>query len=277
MLALVTGGRGMLAGDLIPALEDVGYDVLACDIDNFDICNEENTRNFVLGAKPDLIIHTAAYTNVEQAEVEPELAMNVNGVGAKNIAQVARELDIPLVYISTDYVFDGEKKTQYTPDDATNPLSIYGKSKLEGEKYIQEICEKYYIVRTSWLYGTYGKNFVQTMLNHKNDEEIKVVNDQIGSPTWTVELVDGIIKILNMPYGIYHVSGSGKCSWYEFACEIFALVEADVKVIPVASKEFPQKAKRPSFSQMKPSVRTKNWKEALKDYLFISDLELEVD
>ncbi|MBR1977221.1 dTDP-4-dehydrorhamnose reductase [bacterium] len=275
MLALVTGGNGMFAGDLAPILEDEGYDVILCDIEDFDLCNEDAVRNYILAAKPDLIIHAAGYTNVEQAEAEPELAMNVNGLGTKYVAHVAREIDVPLVYISTDYVFDGEKKTQYVPDDATNPLNVYGKTKLEGENYVKEICERYYIVRTSWLYGTYGKNFVQTMLMHKNDEEIKVVNDQIGSPTWTVDLADGIIKILNMPYGTYHVSGSGKCSWYEFACEIFSAVGADVKVIPVPSVEVPQKAKRPAFSSMKPSIKTKNWKESLKNYLFISELEVD--
>ena len=275
MLALVTGGNGMFAGDLAPILEDEGYDVILCDIEDFDLCNEDAMRNYILAAKPDLIIHAASYTNVEQAEAEPELAMNVNGLGTKYVAHVAREIDVPLVYISTDYVFDGEKKTQYVPDDVTNPLNVYGKTKLEGENYVKEICERYYIVRTSWLYGTYGKNFVQTMLMHKNDEEIKVVNDQIGSPTWTVDLADGIIKILNMPYGTYHVSGSGKCSRYEFACEIFSAVGADVKVIPVPSVEIPQKAKRPAFSSMKSSIKTKNWKESLKNYLFISELEVD--
>ncbi len=275
MLALVTGGAGMLAGDLIPALEDDGYDVLACDIEDFDLCDEKAVREYILHAKPDLIIHTAGYTNVEQAEADVELCMNINGLGTKYVAKAAAELDIPLVYISTDYVFDGEKNTQYTPDDEPNPLNVYGKSKLAGENYVREICEKYYIVRTSWLYGTYGKNFVQTMLLHKNDDEIKVANDQISSPTWTVELADGIIKILNMPYGVYHVSGSGKCSWYEFACEIFKCIGASVKVRPCASEDIAQKAKRPSFSSMKPSIRTKNWKESLKNYLYICDLEVD--
>ncbi len=275
MLVLVTGGAGMLAGDLIPALEDEGYDVHPCDIQDFNLCDQKATHDYISNVKPDLIIHAAAYTNVEQAEVEPELAMNVNGLGTKYVAQVAAELDVPIVYVSTDYVFDGEKKTQYVPEDTTNPLSVYGKSKLAGENYIREICEKYYITRTSWLYGTHGKNFVKTMLAHKDDEQIKVVNDQVGSPTWTVELVDGIIKVLDMPYGTYHISGSGKCSWYEFACEIFANAGAGVKVLPCDSNEFPQKAKRPAFSSMKPTIKTKNWKEALKNYMFISELEVD--
>lgn len=275
MLALVTGGAGMLAGDLIPALEDEGFDVISCDIEDFDLCNEPAVREYILGVKPDLIIHTAGYTNVEQAEAEPELAMKVNGLGTKHVAAAAAELDVPIVYVSTDYVFDGEKNAQYLPDDMPNPLNVYGKSKLEGENYVREICEKYYIVRTSWLYGTYGKNFVQTMLSHKDDEEIKVVNDQIGSPTWTVDLSDGIIKILDMPYGTYHISGGGKCSWYEFACEIFKCVGAAVKVIPAVSADVSQMAKRPAFSSMKPSIKTKNWKESLKNYLFICDLEVD--
>ncbi len=275
MLALVTGGNGMLAGDLAPILEDEGYEVLTCDIEDFDLCDEDAVRKYILGAKPDLIIHTAGYTNVEQAEAEPELAMKVNGLGTKYVAQVAAELDVPLVYISSDYVFDGEKKTQYTPDDTPNPLNVYGKSKLVGEKYVQELCKKHYIVRTSWLYGTHGKNFVQTMLERKDVEEIKVVNDQIGSPTWTIDLSDGIIKVLDMPYGTYHISGSGKCSWYEFACEIFSCVGASVKVIPATSAEVPQKAKRPAFSSLKSSIKTKNWKESLKNYLYICDLEVD--
>ena len=174
-----------------------------------------------------------------------------------------------MVYISTDYVFDGTKSTPYLPSDQTNPINQYGLSKFKGEEAVKKYCEKYYIVRTSWLYGHHGKNFVETMLSMAQKPEIKVVDDQIGCPTWTVELANGILKLIGMqkPAGIYHVCGSGATSWYGFAKEIFEQSGLKVNLQPCETKDFPRPAKRPLYSVMQNEKICRDWKQALKDYL----------
>ena len=224
-----------------------------------------------------MVIHCAAYTNVDKAEEEPEKAELINVKGTENIAKVSAELDIPVVYISTDYVFDGSKNTPYTPDDIPNPLNIYGKTKLVGEEMIKKYCKKYYIVRTSWLYGHYGKNFVETMISMADKPELKVVDDQIGCPTWTVELANGILKLLSKPYGTYHVCGGGQTSWYGFAKEIFKNMNLDVNLIPCSSAEFPRPAKRPAYSAMDNQKLCRNWESALRDYIELRNFEIAED
>lgn len=267
MKILLTGASGMLGQDLSPVLEDVGAFVIETSSDNMDITDVAQVKNVLNCTHPDMVIHCAAYTNVDKAEEEPEKAELINVKGTENIAKVSAELDIPVVYISTDYVFYGSKNTPYTPDDIPNPLNIYGKTKLAGEEMIKKYCKKYYIVRTSWLYGHYGKNFVETMISMADKPELKVVDDQIGCPTWTVELANGILKLLQKPYGTYHICGSGVTSWYGFAKEIFKQSNINVNLQPCTTEEFPRAAKRPHYSVMDNDGICRSWEAALHDYL----------
>ena len=268
MKVLVTGANGMLGQDLCPILEDEDFDVVETDIHNLDITDLSCVEKVLNEEKPDYVIHCAAYTNVDKAEEDKETAHKINAIGTANLAKVCKALDITLVYISTDYVFDGTKEGKYLPTDKTNPMSVYGETKCEGEKAVQT-CDKYYITRTSWLYGHHGKNFVETMISLKDKEELKVVDDQVGCPTWTVELAKGIVQILleEMPYGIYQVCGSGSTSWYGFAKKIFELCGFDVNLKPCTTDEFPRPAKRPKNSIMENNKLCRNWEVALKEYL----------
>ncbi|MFA7657951.1 MAG: dTDP-4-dehydrorhamnose reductase [Candidatus Gastranaerophilaceae bacterium] len=269
MKILVTGSNGMLGQDLCPILEDEGYELIETDAETFDVTNFETAKEILTREKPDIVIHCAAYTKVDKAEEEQDLAFLINAKGTENIAKICGENDITLVYISTDYVFDGDKKEPYLPEDKPNPINIYGKTKFEGEKAVQKYCKKYYIVRTSWLYGHHGKNFVETMISSKDKAELKVVDDQIGCPTWTVEFSGGIAKLIqrHAPFGIYHICSGGKTSWYNFAREIFKQTGLPVNVKPCKTEEFPRPAKRPKYSVMDNQKLCRNWEAALKDYL----------
>ena len=268
MKVLITGAKGMLGQDLCPTLEDLGCFLIETDIDNLDITKKEDVEDFVSKAHPDLIIHLAAYTNVDRAEEEEEKAESINAVGTENVALAASKIDVPLIYISTDYVFDGTKNSPYLPTDPTNPINAYGRTKLKGEELVQKHCKKYYIARTSWLYGMYGKNFVDTMLSLKDKEELKVVDDQWGTPTWTMDLAGAIMTLLNKPYGIYHLSGGGKpTTWYNFAKTIFELSNLKVNLKPCTTEEFKRPANRPKYSVMDNNKMLRDWKLALKDYL----------
>lgn len=265
---LVTGAKGMLGQDLCPILEDAGYEVIETDVDTLDITNAEQVNQVLKDKMPEIVIHCAAYTNVDKAEEDLKAAELINVTGTENIADACGKLGITMVYISTDYVFDGTKDSPYTPQDKPNPINNYGMTKYEGEEAVRSFCEKHYIARTSWLYGHHGKNFVETMLSLKDKEELKVVDDQIGCPTWTVELANGILKLLDSkPYGTYHVCGSGHTSWYGFAKEIFKLSGLEVNLKPCTTDEFPRAAKRPAFSIMENEGICRNWQFALKDYL----------
>lgn len=268
MPLLVTGAKGMLGQDLCPILEDAGYEVIETDVDTLDITNAEQVNQVLKDKMPEVVIHCAAYTNVDKAEEDLKTAELINVTGTENIADACGKLGITMVYISTDYVFDGTKDSPYTPQDKPNPINNYGMTKYEGEEAVRSFCEKHYIARTSWLYGHHGKNFVETMLSLKDKEELKVVDDQIGCPTWTVELANGILKLLDSkPYGTYHVCGSGHTSWYGFAREIFKLSGLEVNLKPCTTGEFPRAAKRPAFSIMENEGICRNWQFALKDYL----------
>lgn len=268
MPLLVTGAKGMLGQDLCPILEDAGYEVIETDVDTLDITNAEQVNQVLKDKMPEVVIHCAAYTNVDKAEEDLKTAELINVTGTENIADACGKLGITMVYISTDYVFDGTKNSPYTPQDKPNPINNYGMTKYEGEEAVRSFCEKHYIARTSWLYGHHGKNFVETMLSLKDKEELKVVDDQIGCPTWTVELANGILKLLDSkPYGTYHVCGSGHTTWYGFAKEIFKLSGLEVNLKPCTTDEFPRAAKRPAFSIMENEGICRNWQFALKDYL----------
>lgn len=268
MKILVTGANGMLGQDLCPILEDNGYDVLETDKHNLDITNPNMCMEFVQKEAPEIIIHCAAYTDVDGAEGDLQTAIKINVEGTKNIANACKNVGSTLIYISTDYVFDGNKSKPYEVSDKPAPLNNYGLTKLEGENFVKKHCLNHYIIRTSWLYGHYGKNFVETMLSLKDKENLRVVDDQIGCPTWTVDLANGIVKIFeNYDFGTYHVCGSGETSWYEFAKEIFEQEGLVTSLLPCSTEEFPRPAKRPRYSVMDNNKICRHWKLALKDYL----------
>lgn len=271
---LVTGAKGMLGQDLCPILEDNGYDVVETDVDIMDITSPESIEKMFSMEKPDIVIHCAAYTNVDKAEEDIDTARLINVTGTENIAKACNKYNTTMVYISTDYVFDGQGTKPYKPMDKTAPLNNYGLTKWEGEEAVRNNLEKYYICRTSWLYGHYGKNFVETMISLANKPELKVVDDQVGCPTWTVDLSDAIVKVLETkPYGTYHTCGGGNTSWYGFAKEIFEKAGLKVNLKPCTTEEFPRPAKRPAYSIMDNDGLLRDWKLALKNYL---SLRIEV-
>lgn len=265
---LVTGANGMLGQDLCPVLEENGYEVIRTDIADLDITNIDMTEKVLNSQNPDFVIHCAAYTNVDKAEEDYQTAHKINALGTENLAKVCAQKDIPILYISTDYVFNGNGKEPYKPTDSTEPLNKYGLTKWEGEQAVQKYCKKFYICRTSWLYGIHGKNFVETMLSLADKPELKVVDDQIGCPTWTVELSNAIVKIIKeKPYGIYHTCGTGTTSWYGFAKKIFELAGVKVNLKPCTTEEFPRPAKRPAYSVMDNCDICRDWQDALTDYI----------
>ena len=269
MKVLVTGSKGMLGQDLCPILKNANYAVIETDIDTLDITKLDEVERIISTENPDIVIHCAAYTNVDKAEEDIETARLINFVGTENIAKACAKNDCTMVYISTDYVFAGNGTEPYKPTDETAPLNNYGLTKWEGEEAVRKYCPKHYITRTSWLYGIYGKNFVETMISLADKPELKVVDDQIGCPTWTVDLSNGILKLLEnkRPYGTYHVCGSGVTSWYGFAKTVFELSGIDVNLKPCTTEEFPRPAKRPAYSVMDNDGICRDWKEALKEYI----------
>lgn len=273
---LVTGASGQLGYDVIKELSKRGYIALASDKSKMDLSCEDNIRNYILNSECEAIIHCGAYTAVDKAEDEKELCMKINSTATKEIAKCAKTLDIPMIYISTDYVFDGTKDDIYTENDNTNPINVYGESKLLGEKYVKEMLQKYYIVRTSWVFNINGKNFIETMINlSKNHNQISIINDQVGSPTYTKDLSRLLVDMLESDkYGLYHATNEGYCSWYEFANAIFKLYNININTKPINSDEYISKAKRPLNSKLSKAKLIENgfkplpnWNDALKDYL----------
>ncbi|HFJ9293024.1 dTDP-4-dehydrorhamnose reductase [Bacillus sp. RZ2MS9] len=276
MKALVTGAKGQLGQDVVSLLKEQTWEVFGFGREELNITDEKQVSEKVLLIQPDIIIHTAAYTQVDQAESDEESAFKVNAEGTKYLAQAAEAVGAKFCYVSTDYVFDGTKDTPYKPDDQTNPQTVYGKSKLVGEQYTQEYCSKSYIVRTSWVFGLYGNNFVKTMLRlAEENKELGIVHDQVGSPTYTTDLARFIISLVQTDkYGVYHGSNSGVCSWYEFAKEIFKQSNIEIVVNPLKTEDFPRPAARPKYSVLDKGMieengfeSLQNWKEALKDFL----------
>lgn len=269
MKVLVTGADGMLGSDLCPMLEDAGFDVIETTINELDVTYELNVRKVISDVKPDVVVHCAAYTNVDKAEEEPDIAERINALATKYVAQACKKNNAVLVYISTDYVFNGKKNTPYEPTDETAPINVYGRTKLDGELEVKKNCDRYYILRTSWLYGHHGKNFVETMINLAKNSEVKVVDDQTGCPTWTVDLSDAIISFIDEepPYGIYHACGGGSTTWYGFAKEIYNKMNLDVNLLPCATEDFPRPAKRPAYSIMNNNGLLRDWKLALNEYI----------
>lgn len=276
MKVLVTGVKGQLGYDVVNELKKRGYMAVGVDIEEMDITDADAVEKVISDVLPEAVIHCAAYTAVDAAEDNAELCCRINGEGTKNIALVCKKLDIKMIYISTDYVFDGKGEHMWQPDDVRQPLNVYGQSKLEGELAVQKYLEKYFIVRISWVFGINGKNFIKTMLKlGKERGKVSVVNDQIGSPTYTFDLAILLVDMVETDkYGVYHATNEGLCSWYEFACEIFKQANMAVEVTPVNSQAFPVKAERPRNSRMskekivqKGFKRLPTWQDALQRYL----------
>lgn len=252
MKVLVTGANGQLGYDVVKELKLRNIECYGAKRKDFDLCNFEQTDKFITAYKPDVVIHCAAYTAVDKAEDEKELCRVVNAGATENIAKICKKIDAKMMYISTDYIFDGEKDSYYEIDDVPNPINVYGQTKLEGERAVREILDKYFIVRISWVFGDHGNNFVKTMLRlGKERKELSVVDDQIGSPTCTADLAPLLVDMIKTEkYGIYHATNEGECSWAKFAEEIFKAAGIDVKVNRITSAEYPTKAKRPKNSKM---------------------------
>ena len=248
MRVLVTGAKGQLGQDLMAELASRGITGIGVDVEDMDITDAEACRRVISAERPDAVIHCAAYTAVDAAEDNAELCRRINSEGTEHVARVCRELDIKMMYISTDYVFNGQGERPWEPDDPREPLNVYGQTKYEGELAVEQALDKYFIVRIAWVFGVYGKNFVRTMLRLGAERgAVSVVDDQIGSPTYTPDLSRLLADMIQTEkYGRYHATNEGICSWYEFACEIFRQAGMkDVKVTPVDSSGFPPKRNGP--------------------------------
>ena len=276
MKILVTGVKGQLGYDVVNELKERGIETVGVDIEEMDITDAVSVEQVIRSAAPDAVIHCAAFTAVDAAEEKEELCRRVNVEGPRNIAKVCRALDIKMIQISTDYVFEGTGEHPWEPEDECRPKSVYGRTKYEGELAVKEQLDKYFIVRIAWVFGINGKNFVKTMLNlAKSHDTLTVVNDQFGSPTYTYDLAKLLADmVVTEKYGIYHATNEGSCSWYEFACAIFKEAGVEIKVIPVTSEEYGAKANRPANSRMSKEKLTENgfqrlpeWKDALRRYV----------
>jgi dTDP-4-dehydrorhamnose reductase len=272
---LIIGAQGMLGHELME-LFAAGYDVIGLDIENVDITRQGATRRTIKEVSPDVVINAAGFTDVDGCEKKINKAFAVNGEGAKNVAKGCRDSGAKLIYFSTDYIFDGAKGSPYREDDPPNPQNIYGESKLMGERYIEEILDDYIIVRTQWLYGKFGRNFVETILALAEERDnIEVVHDQQGCPTYTADLSRAIAALVSKDLrGIFHVSNGGSCSWYDFALEIVQLANAsEVKIVPISSAALNRPAKRPLYSifncqrlEQEAGIEMRSWQKALQDY-----------
>ncbi len=291
MVVLVTGSNGQLGQSLqLVARNYANIDFKFCDSKTLDITNINNVKQIFELYKPDFCINTAAYTAVDKAESEPEKAFAINVTGAKNLAEVCKHFDTTLIHISTDFVFDGNygllspraQSRGYSEEDKTNPKSVYGQTKLDGEKVIQSVLEKHIIIRTSWVYSQFGNNFLKTMIRLGSDREtLSVVNDQIGTPTNAVDLASAIVKIIiypnlqsaicNLQSKIFNFSNLGQCSWFDFAKEIFEINNINIDLKPIPTSSYPTPAQRPKYSVLDKSkitetfgIKIKSWDESLK-------------
>lgn len=276
MKVLVTGYTGQLGFDVIRELKARNIECIGTIRNEFSLTDTEKMQAFVKAYKPDAVIHCAAYMNVNEAEDNKDLCMLVNYSSTKELAKICKEIDAKMIYISTDYVFAGSGEGFYEINNDKEPQNVYGKSKLKGELAIQKILDKYFIIRTSWLFGINGNNFIKYVLSEqKKGNKLRIVNDQIGSPTYTVDLAKLLCDMsLSDKYGIYHATNEGICSWYDFACEIFKQADIKINVKPVSSTAFPTKAIRPHNSRMSKKCldeagfnRLPTWQDALSRYL----------
>ncbi len=276
MKVLVTGVKGQLGYDVVKELTKRNIEAIGVDVDEMDITDKAQVEKVIVETSPDAVIHCAAYTAVDAAEENEAICRKVNADGPRNIAEACKKIDAKMIQISTDYVFDGKGEALWKTDDKPNPQSVYGQTKFEGELAVQEILEKYFIVRIAWVFGVNGKNFVKTMLKlSENHDELRVVNDQFGSPTYTFDLARLLVDmVLTEKYGIYHATNEGICSWFDFASTIMKKAGKKTVVLPVTSAEYGAKANRPSNSRMDKSKLLENgflllptWEDALDRYL----------
>ena len=280
MRVLVTGAKGQLGTDVMAELKSNNIEAVGIDREELDIVDAKACEEFFDKANAekriDAVIHCAAYTAVDKAEDEQELSYNINALGTKNIATACKKFDMKLMYISTDYVFNGQGERPWEPDDERQPLNVYGKTKYEGELFVEEIAKKYFIVRLAWVFGIAGNNFIKTMLKlAKERDSLTVVDDQIGSPTYTADLSKLLVSMIQTDkYGRYHATNEGYCSWYEFAKEIFKVAGVTINVAPVDSSAYPAKAKRPANSRMEKKKldemgfkRLQSWQDATRRYI----------
>jgi dTDP-4-dehydrorhamnose reductase len=281
MKVVVTGAAGQLGQDVLLELERKNHQAFGVDRQQLDITNEEDVLAVISKVKPDVILHCAAYTNVDAAEENEDAAYQVNAAGTENLAKAAKLNGSKVIYISTDYVFDGTANEPYEVDEPTQPLGAYGRTKLAGEQLLQKHLDESFIVRTAWVFGVYGNNFVKTMIRlGKERGEVGVVHDQVGSPTYTVDLAKFMVELMETDkYGIYHATNSGVCSWYEFAVEIFKQANMNVTVNPLTSDQFPRPAARPKYSVLSKKMieqqglkPLRDWKDALAAYLAESNI-----
>ena len=280
MRVLVTGAKGQLGTDVMAELKSNNIEAVGIDREELDIVDAKACEEFFDKANAekriDAVIHCAAYTAVDKAEDEQELSYNINALGTKNIATACKKFYMKLMYISTDYVFNGQGERPWEPDDERQPLNVYGKTKYEGELFVEEIAKKYFIVRIAWVFGIAGNNFIKTMLKlAKERDSLTVVDDQIGSPTYTADLSKLLVSMIQTDkYGRYHATNEGYCSWYEFAKEIFKVAGVTINVAPVDSSAYPAKAKRPANSRMEKKKldemgfkRLPSWQDATRRYI----------
>jgi len=272
MRILITGAKGQLGHELQRVLK--GHTLIQAAWPEFDLLKTEVEKQ-VLAARPDVVVHLAAYTDVDGAEREPDKAMAVNAEGTERVARAADKTGARLIYLSTDYVFDGQKSSPYTETDEPNPINVYGRSKLEGERLALFHCPKTLVVRTSWLYGAQGRNFVNTIMRLASEHPaLRVVADQRGCPTYASDLAVALARVLDMDLrGIVHATGAGDCTWYEFACAIVSLMKGTVPVHPITTAEAGRAAPRPPYSVLanmtlaKAGITLPHWKEALTRYM----------
>lgn len=276
MKVLVTGYNGQLGFDVIRELNSRSVECRGVDRDDFDITNRDETVGYICDYKPDTVVHCAAYTAVDRAEVDEENCRRVNVDGTKNIAIACEKIGAKMLYVSTDYVYGGAGDAPFEPSDMTDPKNVYGRTKLDGEKAVMKHLKKYFIVRTSWVFGINGSNFVKTMLRLGDErDELNVVCDQVGSPTYTPDLARLICDLIATErYGIYHGTNENYCSWAEFASEIMKLGGKNTRINPVRSEEYPVKAERPHNSRLSKKClddagikRLPTWQNALNRFI----------
>jgi len=273
MKVALTGAGGMLGHAVRKVFSDL--DLIPFSRAELDITSLDDAVTKIRDARPDFLIHAAAFTNVDACETQPETAYLVNGIGTRNIAIACEEIHCPVIHISSDYVFDGTKTSPYDEWDMPRPVSRYGISKLMAEQFVSSLTNRFYIVRTSWLYGSNGKNFVDTIIRLLAEKDaLRVVNDQFGSPTLTDDLARLLRELMGRGYGIYHATNSGVCTWYEFAVEIAERQGIRKQIIPVTSEEFDRPARRPANSALNDTMLRlegipplRHWEDALDDYL----------
>ncbi|MGG3888391.1 dTDP-4-dehydrorhamnose reductase [Metabacillus fastidiosus] len=274
MKVLITGAGGQLGRELVKVFSEAGYCVFPFKKEHLDITNQQDIKLVFKLITPDIVINAAAYTNVDECETEVEKAFHINGLGPYYLAKEARVWKVSFYHISTDYVFCGNKASPYDEYDHAQPKTVYGKSKRLGEELVLKTYENSSIIRTSWLYGSIGEDFVKTMLKLSEEKsELKVVSDQLGSPTYTKDLAKTILKLINKPYKIYHVTNSGSCTWHDFAKEIFLISDRKTIIKPVTTLEYGSKVSRPNYSVLshqelnKVGIKMRCWKEAIREYL----------